>query len=62
MLAEGAIHGIPAQCPRTWRWFGEDLPASPRAPITASWRGTYNNSFPIQLDIATWSGSRFDGL
>jgi hypothetical protein len=61
MLAEGAIHGILRSAQARGTGSGEDPSARPPVPIRTSWRGTYNNSFPIQLNLATWSGSRFDG-
>lgn len=65
MLAEGAIHGILRSARARGAEPGQDQdqdpPASAPDPIATSWSGTYNNSYPIQLDIATWSGNRFNG-
>ncbi|MCP2356085.1 hypothetical protein HD597_003105 [Nonomuraea thailandensis] len=52
MLAEGAIHGIL----RSASAAGAGL-----RKIRVSWRGTYNESYPIRLDIAVRSGNAFDG-
>ncbi|MFI6316679.1 hypothetical protein ACIBG8_04135 [Nonomuraea sp. NPDC050556] len=51
MLAEGAIHGILRS---------KAEPSSP-VPVETSWRGIYNDSYPIGLDITTRSDGRFDG-
>src|SRR5215472_2327048 len=59
-LAEGAIHAIlrgarPSSVP--------DSPNTGTAatePLMKSrWRGTYNNSYAIELDIGRWEGSEF---
>jgi hypothetical protein len=63
MLAEGAIHGILRSARARGAEPGQDqnpLTSSP-APIATSWSGKYNNSYPIQLDIAALSGNRLDG-
>ena len=62
MLAEGAIHGIlrSAQERGTTPSEGSPLASWPTA-ITRLWHGTYDNRFPIALDIITWSGTSFDG-
>lgn len=61
MLAEGAIHGIlrSAQARRAdadgaqLQTIGE--------PISPVWRGTYNDSNPIELRIRQWQGLQFSG-
>ncbi|MGW0808131.1 hypothetical protein [Nonomuraea sp. NPDC002799] len=62
MLAEGAIHGILRSAAVRSAESGKDLSSGPPAPVSASWQGTYNDSYPIQLNIAAWSGSTFDGI
>ena len=61
MLAEGAIHGIirsaQAHAAGTERELSSGLPG----PVSSSWRGTYNNAFPIELHILTWTGDDFTG-
>lgn len=61
MLAEGAIHGILRSADARDSEAGENPPTTASGPIMASWRGVYNNSYPIQLDITGWSDSRFEG-
>jgi len=39
----------------------DDRPAGGPTGIRRSWHGTYDSRFPIELDIGTWSGGRFDG-
>ena len=61
MLAEGAIHGIRRSALARGGPSGEEPPASDRAAIPTSWRGTYDNRFPIELHIDSRSGRNFNG-
>jgi hypothetical protein len=59
-LAEGAIHAIlrsarPPSVPRS-----PNLETELDEPLLSShWRGTYNDSYPIELDIHRWEGREF---
>lgn len=61
MLAEGAIHGVLRSARARDTSADAHPPTSDPEPISTSWRGVYNDSFPILLDISAWSGTRFDG-
>lgn len=61
MLAEGAIHGILRSADTRCAETSEDSLARGFAAIRGSWHGTYDNRFPIELDIDNWSGSSFSG-
>jgi hypothetical protein len=61
MLAEGAIHGILRSAQERGTEPSESSPANWPTVITRLWHGIYDNRFPIDLDIVTWSGTSFDG-
>jgi hypothetical protein len=61
MLAEGAIHGIL----RGSKAHGDQqrsAPESGTSPVRPSWRGIYNDSYPVELSIRSWDGGRFSGI
>lgn len=66
MLAEGAIHSI-LRSAQTRNARADEEPSrrthAMSAPdgIKAAWRGIYNRSFPIKLDIDFWTGEKFYG-
>jgi hypothetical protein len=61
MLAEGAIHGIIRSAQAHGASAERQLPGRFPEAVGASWRGTYNMDFPIELHILTWTGNDFTG-
>jgi hypothetical protein len=62
MLAEGAIHEILRTAPDRASDANGGAPSSTVPPITPSWRGTYDDRFPIELHILGWDGTQFSGI
>jgi hypothetical protein len=62
MLAEGAIHAI-LRSARIQASSGDNNSriGSDSTPIRPSWRGRYNNDYPIELHIERWSPGEFAG-
>jgi hypothetical protein len=61
MLAEGAIHGILRSAQARSAPPSQETPVSAPAAISASWSGTYDDRFPIELHIDSWSNGGFTG-
>jgi hypothetical protein len=61
MLAEGAIHGIIRSAQAHGVSAERQLPGRLPGTISSSWRGTYNEDFPIELHILSWTGDGFTG-
>jgi hypothetical protein len=61
MLAEGAIHGILRSAQARNAEPVEEPPVNAPIAISMSWLGSYDDSFPIELHIDSWSGKSFDG-
>jgi hypothetical protein len=61
MLAEGAIHGILRSAQARSAETDKEPPVNAPIPISRSWRGSYDDRFPIELHIDSWSGRTFDG-
>jgi hypothetical protein len=63
MLAEGAIHTILRSAGTQASGDYDDARnGSESTPIEPSWRGIYNNSYPIELRIREWKENNFEGL
>ena len=62
MLAEGAIHEILRTAPHRAPDANGGAPSSTVSPIRPSWRGTYDDRFPIELHILGWVGTQFTGI
>lgn len=61
MLAEGAIHGILRTAGARNEQPAGNPPAAAPALLARSWRGVYNDAYPIRLHITPHSDSHFDG-
>jgi len=61
MLAEGAIHGILRSAQARSAEPGEEPTVNAPVAISMSWSGSYDDRFPIELYIDSWSGRSFDG-
>jgi hypothetical protein len=63
ILAEGAIHAILRSAVPQPGNAGDDSLADAEAvaPIKLSWRGQYNDSYPIELRITSWGPDEFYG-
>ena len=62
MLAEGAIHEILRTAQRRASDTNGGAPGSAVPPIRPSWRGTYDDRFPLELHILGWDGTQFSGI
>lgn len=62
MLAEGAIHTILRSATAQASGDDNDATGSASTPIQPSWRGTYNNDYPIELHVRRWTANKFEGL
>jgi len=61
MLAEGAIHSILRSAQARSAGPGGEQPVNAPVAISMSWRGSYDDRFPIELHIDSWSGKSFEG-
>jgi hypothetical protein len=61
MLAEGAIHGIIRSAQAHGASAEGQPPARLSGVVSPTWRGTYNEDFPIELHILTRAGDDFTG-
>jgi len=62
MLAEGAIHEILRAAQHPAAGLNGDAPDGTVRLVRPSWRGTYDDRFPIRLYILGWDSTQFSGV
>ena len=62
MLAEGAIHEILRTAQHRATDTNGGAPGSTGPPVRPSWRGTYDDRFPVELHILGRDGTQFSGI
>jgi hypothetical protein len=62
MLAEGAIHEILRTAQHRAADTNGGAPGSAGPPVRPSWRGTYDDRFPVELHILGRDGTQFSGI
>lgn len=62
MLAEGAIHEILRTAQHRATGTNGGAPGSTALPVRPSWRGVYDDRFPVELHILGWDGTQFTGI
>jgi hypothetical protein len=61
MLAEGAIHGILRSAHQRAVARSGEQPGATEAQISPAWRGTYNDSYRLEVRIRRWEDLGFSG-
>jgi hypothetical protein len=61
MLAEGAIHEILRAAQHRAAGTDGDAPSDTASLVKPSWRGRFDDRFPVGLHILGWAGTQFSG-